>query len=109
MQIRLRGYEQQWSLKGNVINVENNLDTCVSALPRQFNETDVIQLKLMRRLCYRGHYIYDKICPSKVVNAVKYLLNTPLYKKENVVMSEDWNQFGNGIPLIQKTLYFIYS
>lgn len=109
MQIRLRGYEQQWSLKGNVINVENNLDTCVSALPRQFNETDVIQLKLMQRLCYRGHHIYDKICPSKVVNAVKYLLHTPLYKKENVVMSEDWNQFGNGIPLIQETLYFIYS
>ncbi len=96
MQIRLKGYEKQWALKGNVVNVENDLDTCVKALPRQFNQTSIIQIKLMRKMTYRGHYIYDKIRPTKVVNAVKYLLNTPLYKRSNITLSDNWNTYKTG-------------
>lgn len=106
MQIRLRGYEHQWSLKGNVVNVENNLDTIVNALPRQFREADVVQLKLMRKMTYRGHYIYDKIRPAKVVQAVKYLLGTPVYKKANVVLNENWNNFLEGNLLILLFCYY---
>ncbi len=97
MQIRLRGYERQWALKGNVVNVENDLDTCVNILPRKFNEASVVQLKLMRRMSYTGHYIYDKVSPFKVMNALRYLMETPLYLKSNVIMSENWNNFTSGI------------
>lgn len=96
MQIRLRGYERQWALKGNVVNVENDLDTCVNVLPRRFNETSVVQLKLMRRMNYTGHYIYDKVSPLKVITALRYLMGTPLYQKSNVIMSEQWNNFNSG-------------
>lgn len=96
MQIRLKGYEKQWALHGNVVNVENNLDKCVEKLPRTFDETSVVQIQLKRKQQYHGYYIYDKIRPFKVLNALRYLLDTPLYQKSNVVLSEDWDRFETG-------------
>lgn len=96
MQIRLAGFEQQWKNKGNVVNVENNLNTCVTHLPRKFNELTVVQLKLMRRMCYKKPYLYEKIRPAKVIHALKRLLTTPLYQEDNIVMVDNWCDNTNG-------------
>jgi hypothetical protein len=96
MQIRLVGPDRQSSLRGNVVNVENNLDVVASVLPRQFDDTDTIQVKLMRRMQYHIPYMYETIRPMKVYNAAKYLVTQELYMDENVVLSDDWARFDEG-------------
>jgi len=96
MQIRLVGSERQSKLKGNVVNVENDLDICAQVLPRKFDETSTVQVKLMRRMRYTVPYIYETIHPLKVHEAAKYLIGTDLYASENVILSEDWRLLETG-------------
>lgn len=104
MLIQLKGKERQWGLRGNVVNVENNINTCVQTLPRTFDETFVVQFKLMRRMHYIGHYIYYKVRPAKVYKALKLLMETPLYKKHNAILSENWSNFAEGEVLVHTKL-----
>lgn len=90
MQIRLVGAERQSKLKGNIVNVENNLDICAQVLPRRFDETSIVQVKLMRRMRYKVPYMYETIRPQVVQNAAKYLVETELYASENILFSDDW-------------------
>jgi hypothetical protein len=96
MQIRLLGSERQSSLRGNVVNVENDLDVCAEVLPRTFNQTSTVQVQLMRRMKYRSPYMYETIRPYKVYNAAKCLMSTELYISQNVAFSEDWRLFDEG-------------
>lgn len=91
MQIRMTGFEQQWKLHGNVVNVESNINTCASCLPRPFTDMTVVQLKLMRRMNYTKPYLYDKIRPAVVAKALKYLIDTPLYKEDDVTLAPNWD------------------
>lgn len=106
MQIHLKGKERQWALRGNVINVENNVNTCVDALPRVFDDAFVVHLKLMRRMHYTGHYIYDKVRPKKVYKALEYLINTPLYKKYNVALRDTWQNCEEGTNKFRSQINF---
>jgi len=63
MQIRLVGCGQQSSLRGNVVNVENDLDICASVLPRSFDQTSTVQVKLMRKMDHKTPYMYETIRP----------------------------------------------
>src|ERR1700709_161898 len=100
MQIRLLGSERQSVLRGNVVNVENDLDICAQVLPRKFNETSTVQVQLMRRMQYKSPYMYETIRPQKVYRAAQYLLNTELYEAEDVVLSEDWSLYEDGIKIL---------
>jgi len=97
MQIRLVGSERQSMLRGNVVNVENDLDVCANVLPRTFDETSTVQVQLMRRMNYRVPYQYEIIRPKRVYDAAKYLMSSELYKSQNVLFCEDWRLFGEGI------------
>lgn len=92
----MRKPTRQWCLKGNVVNVENNIDKCVQVLPREFNECSVVELQLMRRMQYNGAYIHDKISPFKVLNALKHLIYAPLYVKENVTLNTNFTDSVTG-------------
>jgi Fe2+ transport system protein B len=53
MQIReLSKRDKQFAIKGNVVNVPVSVDTSVSVLPRTFDNSFTVQLKLKRKLCY---------------------------------------------------------
>ena len=95
MQIRLLGFEQQWTVRGNVVNVENDLNTCMKCLPRRFDDASVVQVKLMRRMHYNKPYIHEKISPAKVVKAMRYLLKTPLYVEDGVSWNDEWDSLQN--------------
>jgi hypothetical protein len=101
MQIRLMGTERQSTLRGNVVNVENDLDICAQVLQRKFDETSTVQVQLMRRMRYQTPYMYETIKPLKVFKVAKYLMSSKLYTLENVVLSEDWqlHNEGNGTTL----------
>jgi len=96
MQIRAVGSERQSMLRGNVVNVENDLDVCAQVLPRKFDETSTVQVKLMRRMRYRSPYMHETIRPLKVYNAAKYLISSELFISQNIVLSDDWQMFQDG-------------
>jgi len=97
MQIRAIGSERQSMLRGNVVNVENDLDVCAQVLPRKFDETSTVQVKLMRRMRYRSPYMYETIRPLKVYNAAKYLISSELFISQNIALSDEWGLFKDGI------------
>ena len=49
-------------------------------LPRLLSESELVPLKLKRKLSYKGYYLYDNVCPERLNNALKWLkVNNPLY------------------------------
>lgn len=92
LQIRLVGAEQQSKLRGNVINVENDLNICATVLPRNMTETSTVQVQLMRRLQYRRPHWHEVIRPYNVRKAMEYLATTEAYKEKQVTLSPLWNE-----------------
>ena len=83
MQIRsLKKYalNPQVGCKGAIINIPVNINEMQSILPRQFNDMEVMQVKLKRHLKHFTDYIFETISPAKIMRALKLLIQTPLYK-----------------------------
>ena len=64
----------------------SKLDTVCTVLPRLPSQTELIPLKLKRKLAYRGHYMYNYVSPEKVLNALTWL--KALYS--DVEINYDW-------------------
>ena len=94
---------KQRSIHGPAVNVPSKLDNICSVLPRLPSQTELIPLKLKRKLVYRKHYMYDFISPEKVLNALRWLkANNPLYADVDInvhwmqeSISEDTDLFGS--------------
>ena len=56
MQVRELPSGGQLSIHGNVVNVPADVNSTVSGLPRQINESQTIPIKLKRRFGYKHHY-----------------------------------------------------
>ena len=80
---------KQRCIHGAAVNVPSKVDNVCNVLPRLPSETELIALKLKRKLAYRGHYMYDYISPEKVLTALKWLKqNNPLYA--DIDINEEW-------------------
>jgi len=90
MKIKSIGHERQSAIKGAVVNVPIPVSNIVTSLPRAFKETEVIQLHLKRRMEYGHDFMAETIRPSKIADAIRYLVNTELYRKHNVSVNEQW-------------------
>nr|XP_021333346.1 uncharacterized protein LOC101884770 [Danio rerio] len=64
---------QQRAIKGAVISVPSEVETTVNSLPRPRNESQLLTVKLKRRLCYQGHYQFQTLNMHKVLSALKKL------------------------------------
>ncbi|XP_078621306.1 uncharacterized protein LOC144887780 [Branchiostoma floridae x Branchiostoma japonicum] len=85
----------QKAIHGSAVNVPTKLQTITSLLPRLPATAEVVPLKLKRRLCYQGHYMYEYIRPKKVVDALVWLKdNNPLYK--DITICPDWEREWEG-------------
>jgi len=90
MVIKSLGVGRQSAIKGAVVNVPIPVSNIVTSLPRAFNEAEVIQLHLKRRMEFRHDYMTETIRPLKVTDAIRHLINTELYLKHNVVLNQQW-------------------
>ena len=54
---------KQRSIHGPAVNVPSKVDTVCNILPRLLSQSELIPLKLKRKLAYKGHYMYDYITP----------------------------------------------
>ena len=71
---------KQRSIHGPAVNVPSKLDTICDVLPRLPSQTEMVPLKLKRKVAYRGHYMYDFVTPQKPLDALRFLkTNNPLY------------------------------
>ncbi|KAL6484420.1 hypothetical protein MHYP_G00064660 [Metynnis hypsauchen] len=61
---------QQRAIKGAVVSVPSDVETTVNVLPRPRSESQLLTVKLKRRLCYRGHYQFQTISMQKVLSAL---------------------------------------
>ena len=71
---------KQRSIHGPAVNVPYKVDTICDMLPRLPSQSELVPLKLKRKLTYRGHYLYDYVTPQKLLEALRFLkANNPLY------------------------------
>ncbi|KAL0198839.1 hypothetical protein M9458_007379, partial [Cirrhinus mrigala] len=64
---------QQKAIKGAVISVASEVETTVNCLPRPRSESQLLTVKLKRRLCYQGHYQFQTLNMHKVLSALRKL------------------------------------
>ena len=64
---------KQRSIDGPAVNVASKFDTVCNVLPRLPSQSELIPLKLKRKLAYKGHYMYDYITPQKLLDALAFL------------------------------------
>ena len=69
---------KQRSIHGPAVNVPSKFDTICDVLPRLPSQTEMVPLKLKRKVAYRGHYMYDYVTPQKPLRFLK--AQNPLYK-----------------------------
>jgi len=70
---------KQRSIHGPAVNVPSKVDTICDVLPHLPSQSELVPLKLKRKVAYKGHYMYDYIRPQKIFDALRYLkVNNPL-------------------------------
>ena len=80
---------KQRSIHGPAVNAPSKVDTICDLLPRLPSQSELVPLKLKRKVAYRGHYMYDYIRPHKLLDALRYLkANNPLYA--DIDINEQW-------------------
>ena len=91
MQIReLQPYavNPQLGIKGSVINIIPGTEKMLHVLPRKFNETNIIQLKLKRHMSHKTDYMFETFSVQKLMKALALLINTPLYQDYKIQINE---------------------
>ena len=60
-------------IKGAMFNVPIETDNICTILPRGIDSNGLILLKLKRKLCYRGHVLFEPVRPDVVKETLNYL------------------------------------
>ena len=80
---------KQHAIHGPAVNVPIDLTPVCTLFPRLPSQAQMVPMKLKRKLCYKGHYMYQYVRPVKVLAALEWLrANNPLYK--DVKINSDW-------------------
>lgn len=80
---------KQRAIHGPAVNVPTDLTPVCTLLPRLPSQAEMVPMKLKRKLCYKGHYMYQYVRPEKVLAALKWLKsNNPLYR--DIEVNDNW-------------------
>ncbi|XP_044221305.1 uncharacterized protein LOC122991901 isoform X4 [Thunnus albacares] len=83
----------QNGVHGPVTCVPANIVQTTNVLPRCSMEGSLLQVKLKRKLTYKGHYEYQFVDTSRVKQALEYLKRTNIYYND-IEFNEEWvNEF----------------
>ena len=63
---------EQCGMHGPAVNVPINIDTVCTVLPRLPSESEIIPLKLKRKLCYKSYYTYDYVHAHNIIYALAF-------------------------------------
>lgn len=88
----IKGNNGQFRSVGAIQNIPVEYDTSVSVLPRTMNDTNIVAIKLARRMSDSKDYLQGNIRPRVVWEAARILRESPLYQKLNIVLDDGWLQ-----------------
>ena len=81
----------QPGVKGPTICVPSDIKTTTNVLPRPLSESDIIPVKLKRKVHYKGHVNFKMVRTAKVKAALSWLrANNPRYR--DVTLNEHWDE-----------------
>ena len=90
----------QPGVKGPCVCVPSDVTVTTKVLPRPLSESDIIAVKLKRKLEYQGHVDYKMVNIRKLQTGLSYLQeNNPLYA--DIEIDENWNTTNEDEPLNQ--------
>ncbi|XP_049586415.1 uncharacterized protein [Syngnathus scovelli] len=79
---------QQRAIRGNVVCVPSEVQETVNVLPRLRSKSQMLRVKLKRRLCYKGHQFFQTVTWSKLMSALMKLKQVhPQYR--NITIRDD--------------------
>uniref|UniRef100_A0A669CTC8 ATP-dependent DNA helicase n=1 Tax=Oreochromis niloticus TaxID=8128 RepID=A0A669CTC8_ORENI len=64
---------RQRLIRGNVVCVPSEVQQTVDSLPRLRSQSQIMRIKLKRRLCYKGHQLFQTVTWSKLIQALHKL------------------------------------
>ena len=69
----------------------SDVNSTVHCLPRPLSESQIIPIKLKRRLGYKHHYQFKNVRPKKILDTAKYLVDTSeLFRTEGIKVQNAW-------------------
>ena len=80
---------KQHGIHGPAVNVPAKLDFICTQFPRLPSETQLVPMKLKRRLKYKSYYMYDYVQPEKVLAALRWLKANNKHYAE-IVINDKW-------------------
>lgn len=80
---------KQQCIHGPTVNVPSKLEAICTTLPRLPSETEILALKLKRKMAYKGHYLFDYINPQHVFEALRWLKNNNEFYR-NIDINYEW-------------------
>nr|XP_034316629.1 uncharacterized protein LOC117686063 [Crassostrea gigas] len=66
----------QKGIHGPVISVRSDITKVTTTLPRYISDESFIKVKLKRKLCFKGHHLYQEVRPIKIFKALDFLKKT---------------------------------
>lgn len=75
------GPQGQYKTKGAIVNVPVMIDTTVSSLPRPSDDTNMIHIRIARKLEYKNDYMSGFVRLKKVYDAAKKIVEKPLLQE----------------------------
>ena len=93
MQIRELPRGDQYSLKGNVINVPVDIQPTINCLPRPMDENFTVAIQLKKKLSYKTVDFKENVRPLRVLTALHWLVNnSEFYKNSGIAVNDNWHQ-----------------
>jgi hypothetical protein len=89
--LRLR-YENNYGIVSQIINVPVDVNTMVQQLPMRLDDDHVFNVNIKKKLIHKSTYVSGFMKKSVVKAWLRYLINQPLYKHNNIKIN--WEAFG---------------
>ena len=67
------GKQRARAIHGPAVNVPTDLTSVCTLLPRLPSQMQMVPMKLKRKLCYKGYYMFQYVRPAKVLAALQRL------------------------------------
>ncbi|XP_047213329.1 uncharacterized protein LOC124863125 [Girardinichthys multiradiatus] len=91
---------QQRAIHGAVVCVPSEMETIVNCLPRPSTEAQLLQVKLKRKIKYKGYQYFYTVNMENVLAALRKLKEThPDYKDVNINESATFEDFQDDQPV----------
>lgn len=56
-----------------VISVRSDVKKVTTTLPRNISDESFIKVKLKRKVCFKGHHLYQEVRPYRIFKALDFL------------------------------------